>query len=432
SALSGTTVAGFPSSSFQFGTTINTNAPLHEQEQLHQLSPVLTKVVGNHELKFGGDYRWVVNYRVSSDFSQRGTFTFNSGVATPFGTTTDAFESFLLGMPSQFQRFQFFGIPKEYEQDVFAFAQDRWRVTPKLTLSLGLRYEVYTAPYANRGNGANFNLQTGQLMVARLGNVDRYTNINTRTNNFAPRIGIAYQMHPNTVLRAGYGRSFFPNFFSIQISHNYPVDFAQNIQASTGLALPFTLTQGPPPPTPPAVPSNGLLFLPTDVSATGIPLNRKTAYVDMYNVALQQQLSKNLSLQIAYVGNYARHLYDFFNANAPVPGPGLSNNNRPYFSRFGYTQDITAFANDLSSNYNSLQISAEKRMSSFFSFTGQYTWSKVLNYGDNSREFGPYDLNSQYGPAGFDRTHAFSFGHTIEVPIGPGKPFMQNMSAPAR
>jgi hypothetical protein len=442
-ALSGTTVAGFPSSSFQFGTTINTNAPLHELEQLHQLSPVVTKVKGNHEIKVGGDYRWDVNFRAGSDASQRGAFGFNSGVATPLGgvpcasnpaqtCTADAFESFLLGLPSTFTRFQFLGNPKEYEQDVFAFVQDRWRINPKVTLSLGLRYEVYTAPYAHRGNGANFNLQTGQLMVAGIGSVDRYTNINTRTNNLAPRIGFAYQVRPTTVVRAGYGRSYFPNFFSIQISHNYPVDFAQNIQADVGTALPFTLSQGPPLPTAPVVPASGLLPLPSDVGATGIPLNRKTAYVDMYNFAIQQEVGKNLSVQVAYVGNQARHLYDFYDANAPVPGPGLSNSNRPYFATFGYTQDITGFANDLSSNYNSLQLSAEKRLSSWFSFTTQYTWSRALNYGDNSREYGPYDLATQYGPAGFDRTHAFSLGHVVELPFGPGRPFLQNTNAAGR
>lgn len=430
-ALSGVTVPGFPSGGFQFGTTINTNAPLHELEQLHQLSPVVTKQLGSHEIKFGGDYRWVVNFRAGSDQSQRGVFTFNSGVTTPFGVTRDAFESFLLGYPSQFQRFQFLGNPKEYEQDMFAFVQDRWRVTPKLTLSYGLRYEVYTAPYASRGNGANFNLQTGQLMVADVGGIDRYTNINTRLNNFAPRLGIAYQLGPATVLRAGYGRSFFPNFFSIQITHNYPIDYNQNISASTGQALPFTLAQGPPLPTPPAVPASGTLPLPSGVGATGIPLNRKTAYVDMYNLAIQQQIAKNFSLQLAYVGNVARHLYDFYNANAPVPGPGISNNNRPYFATFGYTQDITAFANDLSSNYNSLQVSAEKRMSSYFSLTAQYTWSRTLNFGDNSREFGPYDLNSQYGPAGFDRTHAFSLGHVLQVPFGTNRPYGKNLNSVA-
>lgn len=427
-ALSGTTVAGFPSSSFQFGTTINTNAPLHELEQLHQLSPVATKELGNHEIKFGGDYRWVVNFRSSSDFSQRGAFGFNSGVATPFGVTTDALESFLLGYPSTFQRFQFLGIPKEYEQDVFAFVQDRWRVNPKLTLSLGLRWEMYTAPYARRGDGANFNLQTGQLMVAGLGGVDRYTNINTRYDNLAPRIGVAYQATPRTVIRAGYGRSYFPNFFSIQISHNYPVDYAQDLTASTGTALPFTLSQGPPLPVPPAVPANGLLTLPAGVGATGIPLNRKNAYVDMYNVAIQHEIAKNFSLQVAFVGNQARHLYDFYNANAPVPGPGLSNDNRPYFPTFGYTQDITAFANDLSSNYNSLQVTADKRLSSWYSLTAQYTYAKALNYGDNSREFNPYDLAADYGPAGFDRTHAFSLGHVLQVPFGRGRKYFQNMN----
>jgi hypothetical protein len=427
-ALSGTTVAGFPSSSFQFGTTINTNAPLHELEQLHQLSPNVTKQTGRHEIKFGGDYRWVVNFRSASDFSQRGVFGFNSGVATSSGTTKDAFESFLLGDPSTFQRYQFRGNPKEYEQDVFLFAQDRWRVNPKLTLSLGLRWELYTAPYANRGNGANFNLQTGQLMVAGLGNVDRYTNVNTRTNNFAPRIGIAYRLNPTTVVRAGYGRSYFPNFFSIQITHNYPVAYVQDIAAPIGQALPFTLSQGPPLPTPPAVPANGLLALPTGVGATGIPLDRKTAYVDMYNLAVQHEITKNLSLQIAYVGNQARHLYDFYNANAPVPAPGNSNDNRPYFPTFGYTQDITAFANDLSSNYNSLQVTAEKRMSAWYSFTSQYTWSRVLNYGDNSREYNPYNLRADYGPAGFDRTHSFALGHILQLPFGKNRPFLQDMN----
>jgi len=164
------------------------------------------------------------------------------------------------------------------------------------------------------------------------------------------------------------------------------------------------------------------------VSATGIPLNRKTGYVEMYNLAVQRELAKNLSFQIAYVGNQARHLFDFFNANAPVPGPGLSNNNRPLFPGFGYTQDITAFANDLSSNYNSLQVSAEKRLSTAYSFTAQYTYSKTLNFGDNSREFGPFQLQTQHGPAGFDRTHSFALGHVIELPVGPGRKFFTNMN----
>jgi hypothetical protein len=268
-------------------------------------------------------------------------------------------------------------------------------------------------------------------MVAGLGNVDRYTNINTRKNNFAPRIGVAYQWSPKTVIRAGYGRSYFPNFFSIQITHNYPVDYVQDLSAPVGQPLNFTLSQGPPAPVPPAVPSNGLLPLPTAVSATGIPLNRKTAYVDMYNLAIQHELGKNLSVQVAYVGNQARHLYDFYNANAPVPmaspAGGSSDNNRPYFNQFGYNQDITAFANDLSSNYNSLQLSAEKRMSAWYSFTAQYTWSKAMNYGDNSREFNPYNLRADYGPAGFDRSNAFSLGHILDVPIGRGRHYLGNM-----
>jgi hypothetical protein len=75
-----------------------------------------------------------------------------------------------------------------------------------------------------------------------------------------------------------------------------------------------------------------------------------------------------------------------------------------------------------------LQISADKRLSSYYSFTAQYTWSKTLNYGDNSREYGPYDLNTQYGPAGFDRRHAFSLGHVLDLPFGKDRPYMRDMN----
>lgn len=425
--LSGTSVPGFASSGFQFGTSISTNAPLHEQEQLYQLSPTVTKQIGNHELKWGGDYRWDVNYRSSSDVSRRGVYTFNSGTTIPGTTTTtsDGFESFLLGLPNQFQRWEFLGNPSEHEQDVFAFVQDRWRVTPKLTLSLGVRWELYTAPYANRGDGANFNFSTGQLMVAGYGGVDRYTNINNRYNNFAPRVGIAYQLNPKTVIRAGYGRSFFPNFFSIQISHNYPVDYTQDLTVPVGSALPFTLAAGPPAPVLPIIPASGTLPLPSGVGATGIPTDRKQAYVDMYNLAIQHDFGNNFSLQLAYVGNVARHLYSFIDANAPVPRAGNSDAHRPY-AYLGYTQNITTFCNCFSSNYNSLQVSVEKRLSRFYSITGQYTWSKALNYGDNSAEYGPYDIQAQYGPAGFDRTHVFTLGHVVQIPIGKGMPLLGN------
>lgn len=423
--LSGTSVPGFQSSSFQFGTSISTNAPLHEQEQLYQLSPTFTKQLGNHEIKWGGDYRWDVNYRLSSDTSQRGVYTFTPLASSPYGPITDSFESFLLGLPNSFDRWAYLGNPTEHEQDWFAFVQDRWRVTPKLTLSLGVRWEYYSAPYANKNDGANFDLATGQELVAGYGSVNRYTNINNRYNNFAPRIGIAYQLDSNTVIRAGYGRSFFPNFFSIQISHNWPVIYTQTIQAPANSPITtFNWAGGPPAPTPPVVPSSGMLPLPMDVSATGIPLDRKQGYVDMYNLAIQHEFGGNFSLQLAYVGNVARHLYSFIDANDPVPGPGNSDFNRPYYLTNGYTQGITQFCNCFSSNYNSLQVSVEKRMSRFFSLTGQYTWSKALNYGDNSAEYGPYDINAQYGPAGFDRTQAFTLGHVVQLPIGKGMPLL--------
>ncbi len=391
-----------------------------------------SKGLGNHNLEFGGDYRWVVNFRSASDTSRRGVFQFNSDVTgdgNPGDTGTgDAFASFLLGQPSSFARFNFLGNPKEYEWDVFGFVQDQWRVTPRLTLTYGLRYEVYSAPYANAGNSANFDFSTGQLLVAGTGSVNRYMNIDTRLTNFAPRIGIAYSFNPKTVIRAGYGRSYFPNFFSIQVSHNFPVNFSQDLTSSAGTPLDFSLSQGPPLATPPVVPASGMLPLPDGVTATGLPPDRKTASVDMWNVMVQREITPGLTFQVGYVGNVATHLGTFVNANAPVPGPGQSNDNRPYFALFGYTQDLTNFCNCFSSNYNALQVSAIKRFTKFYSLTAQYTFSKTLNFGDNSTEFGPYNIASQHGPAGFDRAHTFTLGHVVELPFGPGRPFFSGMN----
>jgi hypothetical protein len=119
----------------------------------------------------------------------------------------------------------------------------------------------------------------------------------------------------------------------------------------------------------------------------------------------------------------------FIDANDPLPGPGPSNNNRPYFAAFGYTQGITDFCNCLSSNYNSLQTSLNKQFTKHYSLVAQYTYSKVLNYGDNSAECGPYNIASQYGPAGFDRTHAFSLRPVVDLPFGPNERFFSNMNS---
>jgi hypothetical protein len=417
---------------FEIGTSIGTNAPLHELEQLHQGSGTVSKIWGNHNLKFGGDFRHISNLRSSSDTSRRGVFQFNADVTGINGSTGDAFASFLLGLPSSFSRFLFLGNPIEYEFDVFSFIQDQWRVTRKLTLSYGLRWEIYSPPYANAGDGSNFDFNTGQLLVVNTGSVDKYMNINTRLNNFAPRLGAAYAINPGLVVRAGYGRSYFPNFFSIQVSQNFPVNFRQDLTSSTGVPLGFNLSQGPPLPTPPVVPASGILPLPSGVSAAGIPLDRKTAYVDMWNLAIQKEIARNFTVQAAYVGNVARHLFSFLNPNAPVPGPGPSNDNRPFFPTFGYTQDLSEFCTCFSSNYNSLQLSTQRRFSNGYFLTAQYTYSKVLNYGDDSAEYGPFDLAGQYGPAGFDRTQAFTVGHEVDLPFGPGHHFFPNMNGIAK
>ncbi len=426
---------------FKFGFSLfanGCNCPLSQLERQLQLVNNWTFLRGNHNYKFGGDLRFARNLRVPSDshragqlfFRDAGTAFVNPDLTTSGGT---GLASFLLGNVSDFGRFvSTVTDAEERQRRWYFYGQDTWRWSPKLTINYGLRWElVFPESIDEPGTGSLLNLETGELFVGGVGEVDKQFNVQTSYKAFAPRLGIAYQWTDKTVIRAGYGRSFdigvFGSIFGHAVTQNPPVLAFQQLDQEDFRTV-FNLSQGPPSPVFPAVPSNGRIPLPDGINARARPFRMRLPTLDAWNVTVQHQLSNNTSVEVGYVGNKGTHVFagdgPAYNPNQPVAGPGPENLRKPFFTRFGWTQGINYFGNDADNRYNALQTKFEHRLPSL-NILAHYTLSKTENNEDNyfihNRELGR-------GPSSFDRTHVFFFTEVWDLPVGRGKKFLTDTS----
>ena len=235
---------------------------------------------GNHNIKFGGDVRYGLNHVVGLDNNnvRSGNYHFFA-LRTAGGTSPGlGFATFMLGDVSQFQRTQTANTnAAERQKRIFSYVQDQWRVTPKLTLTYGLRWEIYFPETVNgKGNGGLLDLDTGDIRIAGYGGFGTNLNVKKSWDNFAPRLGIAYQMFDKTVIRAGYGRVYGQgwsgNTYGEVLTFSFPTQVSQNLNAASNAASVFNLTQGPPGFTFAPIPSNGLFPLPPGVGVPTRPL----------------------------------------------------------------------------------------------------------------------------------------------------------------
>ncbi len=216
---------------------------------------------GNHTFKFGVDLRYAQNLRVPSDNHRAGELTFNNaqtGYIPAVGQGAvdgSGVAAMLLGDVGSFNRYVSTSTNAQESQPRFFFyGQDTYHPTSKLTLNLGLRYEVIPPESVNgTGNGATYDLATAQMVVFGYNQVSSHGIQTTNYKDFAPRIGIAYQLTPKTVIRAGYGWSYdlgvFGSNFGHNVTQNPPVLSQQQISPTNGsFGDVFTLAQGPPAP----------------------------------------------------------------------------------------------------------------------------------------------------------------------------------------
>ena len=416
-----------------FSLGYNCNCPLHERETLLDYINNWTKIAGNHTLRFGGTFEMAYNQRLPSDQHRAGVYQFNDSVTGDANVPGSGLSlaSFLLGDPSSFNRFSQLSTTQEDRQNrVFTFVQDTWRVTPKLTLNLGVRWDIWSPDFSlNAGQGGRYDVTTNTVFIPGVGGVSRSGNAQTQWHNFSPRIGIAYAINEKTVIRTGYGRGYtlgtFGWTFNNLAADVYPSIVNQSITTSSNFFPVFPLTTAPPAVVFPTIPSNGMLPLGDGLGVAYIPANQKITYVDMWNFTVERQIAPQLNISIGYVGNVGRHENGGFNLNAATPGPGANANlRRPLFAKYGLTQGIFDKCNCTSSNYNAFQVQLNKRFSTAYSLLTNFSWQKALDFGEFGTPTNQYNARQDYGPAGFDREFVFTLAHTLELPFGKGRKYI--------
>ncbi len=441
--LNGYGPGGNGGNQFNFGYALQfarCNCPLRQNERAFQFVNNWTNLRGDHTFKFGIDYRYAKNLRIPSDRHRAGELQFNAARTQGPSGGGSALASFLLGDVSVFERYVSTITDAEERQNrFFVYAQDNWRVTRNLTINGGLRYENYRPQtVTGPGKGGFVDVNTGEVLVAGSRGVGLDLNVGAANNLFAPRIGIAYKVTDKTVLRLGYGRGFdigvFGSVFGHNVTQNLPVLGIQSNQPARNFDAVFNLTQGPQPLDPATILNNrptgpnGRPILPNGVTAFILPDRLRMPTTDSWNVTVQHQLPGGIAAEAAYVGTKGTHVFagfggDYdFNQATLVGYPTLTTNQRkPFFNKFGWTQNFRYYGSDASNNFHSMQLKAEKRFSAGYSLLTHYTWSRSFHY---TNTYYNIDATQAYGPNDNHRSHVYTLAGVWEVPVGKGRKYL--------
>ena len=440
----------------EYGTSANPN--LQESSQ-YQVVNNWSHTAGNHNIKFGADYRYGKNYTVSiaSNALRSGTFFFSAPLTSGVSSTGVAspgvgFATFLLGDTTTFWRTQTANTNAQTRQNrFFTYAQDQWRASPNLTINYGLRWELYTPESLTAaGSGGLLNLNTGILHIAGYGSNGNNLNVENNFAEFAPRLGIAYQVFPKTVVRAGYGivygQGWAGDTYGGVLASSFPTQIQQSVNPISSYAAVFNMAQGPPGYTFPPIPADGNYPLPDGIYQIARPFKVRLPTVGGWNVMVQQELTPTMSLQVGYIGSHSYHnMFESspsFNANEqtlagfnqinPETGvPYTVPERSPYYDgtaqrelgvRYGvphgWTQRVDYMANLADNSYDAMQVVLNKRFSSGLQFLTNYTWSHAL--GHESYEF---LINPTIGRGNgyYNRRNQFVFAGNYDLPFGRDK-----------
>jgi hypothetical protein len=412
--------------------------PLVNTDNLMEVVDTWSKTLTRHTLKWGGELHRNRMDRFQPqglNLGPRGLFYFNPGTTQlnggpglgPYGTLYNSVASYLLGATDQTSRTYMPITPTNRQWQIAGFIQDKYQVTSKLTLDLGLRFEYYSAIVPRYAGGAsNYDPSSNTLLVAGYGGVDLATGVSSQWIP-EPRVGFAYRLNDKSVLRGGYAISGWTGRFGFTggtLSTQFPVIY--NVQdGNTGdYKVDGTFSSLPVVPFTP-IPSNGLINPAPNQAFFVVPFTNRLPYVENYNFTYERQLLPTMSFNVGYVGALGRELPYYRELNAAAPGAGTAG--LPLNSMFGRTASTQLRADGVNSNYNALQINVTKRFSQGFSFTLAYALSKSLDEGSNQPGvIDNLDLSRQYGPSDFDQTHLLTISHIYELPFGKGKPFLNN------
>jgi len=437
-----------------------------EAQNDYQILDNVSKTIGNHSLKVGVSFQSIrVFDRYAAaplgQYFYGNVYTGAPGVSyTGYGVA-----DFLA---DQMNSADIYTSPKINDVQWYnsAYFQDDWKIARNLTLNLGLRYDHYQPYKENSGSQANFvqasnlgigtgsgvyelpsrsrNVVLGAPFLATLAKdnvslqyVDNERLATGQDLNFAPRIGLAYQPTPKSVVRSGFGLFYggLQSEGNTNLGTNFPWSNSANIDApncgvgncpslaNEGITLETGLV---------AKTGSGLQNFVSNPSVSGIDSNIKTPYTMNYNLSFEQQITSNMVATVSYVGNVSRHLSLYYAPNT-VRGLYAPGTNTQQYQPFPDLGGIGIIHFGGVSNYNSLQAKLEKRLSKGLSFLTTYTWSHALDdssdaggletaVGDRNMALIPY--TEEYTNSPYDVRQRFTVNGNYQLPFGKGRAFL--------
>jgi len=480
-------IGGLPQLNFNDVATLGspTYLPSVELQNSYTLSENLTWVRGRNTWKFGTEIRRE-EFTIFQPAAARGTLGFDSTLTdnpAAIGTGGTGFASFMAGFTNGGSINNLHNV--DYFRNTYAFyAQDDWKITSSLMLNLGLRYELFGTVADRHNDVGNFDLsnpgnptifvpkgQSAQLtpfiaQYVKISPTGSRGLINSDLNNFAPRIGLAWQFTPKTVLRTGYGifyggqengpysnpsPGFNPPFFTNQ-------SFISPCSAPTANAVAGDCRVTQIPALAGGFPAGSLVDPNTPIFFS-VDKNLRTPYMQQWHLSVERELPASSVFTLTYAGSKGTKLYTFFNGNQAAPDANPNDATaprRPVFATLinppnpnpcslQHPEDCTpvfdtgidSFRSTGSSNYHSLQASFEKRFSRGLQFQAAYTWAHSLDIASNAN-LGPTQNNSdfrnfrnpqaEYGNSDFDVRNRLVLNSIYELPFGHGKHFLGGAS----
>jgi hypothetical protein len=405
------------------------STPLIRNQNMHEIVANASTMKGTHNIRYGIDFRFRQTGETASPPGQSafGRWNFDPAYtrnpASP-GGTGDTVASMFLGFPIAIVRDVFDAVTATMRTEEYNFYfRDEWRVNNRLTVNLGLHYEINT-PFRERNNlWINFDPASGLQMLAGQGGISRTGNINTDYSSWGPRASIAWQMTRKTVLRTGYGIFFEPqgNYATnIRQFRQPPYGFTVNLPQSGNdipsvtTSMGFPLVSAPP----------NLSVGPPTYALRGVTQNYRNGQVQQFNVSMQQELGTNLVATLGFVGSSGALLSWQRNINQPDPGPGALNPRRPFIGQLPGVTGIAWLESSANSFFSSMQASVEKRYSSGLFMLANWTWSHGLdNVGGDGGANGPIpqdprNRRGDWSSSNSDMRHRINLAANYDIP-GP-------------
>src|ERR1022692_3887894 len=432
----------------------NQSAPYFERNKDRNIFDNISIQHGNHTIRAGVTAMWMI--KTENADNGAASFNFSDGNGNP------EFANFLLGQADSYSQQSKDTVPYLHYVNFEAYVQDDWKVTPRLTLNLGVRYSYFPSPSDSKDTLLNFD--PARFLFANAPTIDPATgtmvpgspNANSATyanglifptgatcsaaqaitstascspfgslvnpnsnKNFGPRFGLAYDPFGNGkwAIRAGYGIFYDRTLNGIWEQNAFddpPLVQTSRINnnGTSNLNIFDNVNAGTAAPTP---------VTPVNLVVTGTPVFKVPSYQD-FNISVQHELMQNTVLEVGYVGTRGTHLLGDVDLNQPTQAARLANpdsdaNALVPFPGFGSIRSRNPI---FTSNYNSLQISLNRRFTNGLTLGAAYTWSKLLNTNPQDRDLGvqdSYDIKSSYGPSTLNTPQIFGLSYIYDLPF---------------